>query len=193
MTAEDDSRLESVRKKVIDKHEESLTPKDLGEAILAIGFMLSFFGSAAVLMPSQGSPTGLFSGEFEIQQPDMRTADLRNVESYHNGVDFVHDAEVYNPNLFEAELERAIYEIKINGNTISRGVTEGSTTIPADSVRNVATSHSLDFNAVPGGTQVYQDIASGDTPVTVEGALEFDTDAGMITETFTRSYRLDLE
>ena len=193
MTSEDDSRLESVRKTVIDKHEESLTPKDFGEAILAIGFMLSFFGSAAVLMPSQGSPTGLFSGEFEIEQPDMRTANLVDIEDYHNGVDFVHDAEVYNPNVFEVELERAIYEIKINGNTVSRGVTEGSTTIPADSLRNVATTHSLDFNAVPGGSQVFDEIASGDTPVTVEGALEFDTDAGVITETFTRSYRLDLD
>lgn len=193
MTSEDDSRLESVRKNVIDKHEESLTPKDLGEAILAVGFMLSFFGSAAVLMPSQGSPTGLFSGEFEIQQPDMRTGQLRDVEVYHNGIDFVHDAEVYNPNMFEAELERAIYEIKINGNTISRGVMDGSTVVPADSVRNVATEHTLNFNAVPGGSQVFQKIVSGETPVTVEGALEFDTDAGIVTETFTRSYRLDLD
>lgn len=193
MTSENDSRLESVRKRVIEKHEEAHAPEDLGEALLAIGFMLSFFGSAAVLMPSQGSPTGLFSGEFELQSPDVETAQIRNVDASNSRISFVHDAEVQNPNIVATELDQVIYEIKINGNTVARGTRDGSTVIGPDSIRNVATSHYIDLSGVSGGDEIYQDIISGDQTFTVEGAMEFNTDGGMITETFSRSYRLDLE
>jgi LEA14-like dessication related protein len=192
MTEEEASELESIRQKIVEDHEESLTPKEMGEALLATAFMLSFFGSAAVLMPSGGTATGMFSGSLSVDAPVVEDSDIRSITVEDSGIAFVQDSEVYNPNIVEAELQRITYEVIVDGETIARGAREGSTVIPAKDDRMIALGHSLDLRGVTGSEEIIESVSSGEEAVTVEGVMQFRSGGSLVMETYSRTFRMDL-
>jgi LEA14-like dessication related protein len=191
LTEDKASELESIRKNIVEQHEEEVTPKEMGEALLATAFMLGFFGSAAVLMPSGASPTGMFSGSLTVDAPVVEDSTIRSVGLEGDRLSFIHDSEVYNPNVVEAELQKITYEIIIDGKTVARGVQEGTTFIPAKDDRMVAVEHVLDLSGVSNGGSILTDVASGRDSVKVEGFMQFRSGGETVVETYSREFRLD--
>lgn len=172
--------LESTRKKIIEKHENALN-KEAGLAILTLALTIGFFGSSAVLMPDQGTPTGMFSGDLEIRSPVVENYRFISKDVHDTGFSVVLDAEVRNPNVVEAELENVVYQIKAGGETIKRGVKPGSTVLEAGDSQFVATSYEIDFRGISDTEEVIERLEAGDRKVSVEGTYRFNV-AGEIVE-----------
>ena len=195
MTEEDDPTRESLRKELVEKHEQTLKPREMGEVLLVTALVISFFGSASVLMPSDSSvsPTGMFSGDLEIDSPVIRDSQLISQDIQNDKISFVHDSEVYNPNIVEASLEEVVYTIKSDGEVIQRTTKQGSTVIPARKTRMVSTLHEINLEGVSDGEEVVQNLSSGENWITVEGDMIFTSAGTEVTESFSKNYRLDSE
>lgn len=164
--------LESKRKEIIEKHENALN-KEAGLAILTLALTIGFFGSSAVLMPDQGTPTGMFSGDLEIRSPVVENYDFMNKDVYDTGFSVVLDAEVSNPNVVEAELENVVYQVKAGGETIKRGVKPGSTILRAGDTEYVPTEYEIDFRGVSNTEYIIERLEAGDRKISVEGTYRF--------------------
>ncbi|MFB6242404.1 MAG: hypothetical protein ABEJ36_06420 [Candidatus Nanosalina sp.] len=182
----EESSPDSVRKRIVKKQEESLTHENRN-ALLAAALMLSFFGSAAVVMPSTGSPTGLFSGNIQIESPDVQEISIRQVNLESNELSFIFDSRIRNPNLVEVKLTGVLYEIKVDGRTIKREFKDGSTVIAAGDTGYVITVHHLDFSGVPKGKIFYREASNG-SGVTIEGIMKFSVAGTEYSEPFRRSF-----
>ncbi|MFB6116414.1 MAG: LEA type 2 family protein [Candidatus Nanosalina sp.] len=173
ISIDEQGRLSTVRQKIISQQKQRLSSGEKGLALLTLALTIGFFGSSAVLMPSQQAATGMFSGELEIQQPRTSEQILRNKEVTDTGVSFVLDQRIRNPNVVEAEVQRVTYEIKIDGQTVKRGVREGTTVLPAKESRMVALLFELDFAGVSNTAEIIREFESGDREVTVEGTIDY--------------------
>jgi len=172
--------LKSKRKEIIEKHENALD-KEAGLAILALALTIGFFGSSAVLMPEQGTPTGMFSGDLDIRSPVVESLQSRNEVVHNTGFSFVLDSEVRNPNVVDVELENVVYQIKSNGETIKSGVKDGETVIEAPDTEWVALEYGIDFAGVPNSQELLKKFEEGDRKVSVDGTYRFNV-AGEIVE-----------
>ncbi len=176
----DEEQITATRRKIIEKHENALD-KEAGLAILTLALTIGFFGSSAVLMPDEGTPTGMFSGDLEIRSPVVENYKFINLDVHQTGFSLVLDAEVRNPNLVEAELENVVYQVKAGGETIKRGVKPGSSVLQAGESGYVATSYEVDFRGVSDTKRILDRLESDSREVTVEGTYRFDV-AGNIVE-----------
>lgn len=173
ISVNEDGRLNTVRQKIIDKQEQSMSAKDKGLTILALALTIGFFGSSAVLMPSQQSATGMFSGELQIQKPVASQQVLRDKQIQNSGISFVLDQNIRNPNVVETELERINYEVKLDGETVKRGSRESTTVVPPGEDRMVAVLHRIDFAGLPDTAEIIRAFETGQRTVTVEGTMDY--------------------
>lgn len=177
---------ESVREKIIEKQQQALHPSEKTLAILTLALTIGFFGSSAVLMPSQQSVTGMFSGEIDIQQPEIQGITYRNQELSGAGLSLVMDTEIRNPNVVEAEVEKIDYRMKIDGQTVKRGQVEGTTVIPASDDAMVAAEYGLDFAGVPNTAEIIRQFETGERKLLVEGTVSFDVAGETVDVPFAR-------
>lgn len=187
ISVEEDGRLSTVRQKIIDKQKQSLSAGEKGLTLLALALTIGFFGSSAVLMPSQQSATGMFSGELEIQEPVLREQVLRNKEVQKSTVSFVLDQNILNPNVVEAELERINYEIKLDGQTVKRGSRDGKTVLTAGGDSMVATVYSIDFAGLPDTAEIIRRFESGQRTVTLEGTMDYSVAGNTVSVPFRKT------
>ena len=180
MSVEDD-KLESVRKEIIDKHEDSLASKELGIAIMALALTIGFFGSSPALMPSQETATGMFSGDLEIRSPVVERMEFRDKEVHDTGFSLVLDAEVRNPNVLNAELKNIVYQIKADGDTIKADVKPGSSNLEAKGSEMVATQYAVEFSGISNVEEVIRKFEEGERKVSIDGTYRFEI-AGEIVE-----------
>lgn len=190
---EKESGLDSKREEIIEEQKERLKPREMGEALLATAFVLSFFGSAAVLMPSGTSPTGMFSGGVSIEPVEIQESNIRSLRTGDSYVEFVHDSEVYNPNVLEARLQRVVYEVKIDGETVSRGIQRGYTDLSAGENAMIAIGHELSSGGSPSERGIKELIRDNDDQITIEGVMQFEVGGKGVQETYSRTYRIDLD
>ncbi len=174
MMSVEDEKLESVRREIIDKHEDSLASRELGVAIMALALTIGFFGSSAALMPSQQTATGMFSGDLEVRSPVVENMEFRNKNIHDTGFSLVLDAEVRNPNVVEAELENIVYQVKADGDTIKADVKPGSSNLEAGESEMVATEYSVDFAGISNVEEVIRKFEEGEREVTIDGTFRFD-------------------
>lgn len=163
----------------------------MGLAILTLAMTIGFFGSSSVLMPSQQAATGMFSGELTVQNPLLDSINVRDVRLEESRLSFILDSEVTNPNVVESRLKKVSYEIKVDGETVKRGIKDGSTTIPADDSRMIALSFDLDFSGVPDTKRVLSQFEEDKRQVTVEGAMDFDVAGSTVSVPFLKRAQLN--
>ncbi len=145
-------RINSVRKRIVDEHEELLHHESAKGILLATAIILATFGTAAVLMPED--PTGDFSAEFEITNMEIENVHIRGVEASQNELSFVQDYEITNPNLLEAEFVGASYRVEVDGEPVTESFVEGTSVIDSGQNEMVAFEHSAPVEGFEGFEEV---------------------------------------
>lgn len=176
----DDSKLEETRKDILFKQKDRIKASDKRDVLLTVAFILGFFGPAAVLMPSD-SPTGMFTGEIELESPEIERSEIRSIERQEGKLSFVYDSEVANPNILEAELERTAYRITVNGETVKKDVKPWKETIPAENSRMITYLFEIDTKGLPAEKEI-----SGDSNIILDGNMKFESGGESFTVPFSR-------
>lgn len=164
-------RINSVRERIVDEHEELLHHESLKGVLLATGIVLATFGTAAVLMPE--GVTGDFSESYEIEGFQIQEATIRNVAVDDSRLSFVQDYEVLNPNYLPAEFDAISYRITVDGEDVKSDYIEADKVIDAGQTDFVAFFHETDIPE-----------SNGISVVTVEGKMVFDIGG----QSFDRNY-----
>lgn len=120
-------RINSVRKRIVDEHEELLHHESAKGVLLASAIILATFGTAAVLMPED--PTGDFSADFEITEVEVEDMDIRGVEASQQELVFIQDYEITNPNLLEADFVGTSYRVEVDGEPVRESYVDGTSTV----------------------------------------------------------------
>ncbi|EGQ43064.1 MAG: hypothetical protein J07AB43_10530 [Candidatus Nanosalina sp. J07AB43] len=173
MSKKENKSDESVRQRVVEKQNKALSSSESGYAVLTLALTIGFFGSSAVLMPSDQSVTGMFSGQTELQQPVVQDTEVK-AESLSNGeISFVVDSEIFNPNFVQAEIKKIDYSILLDEDTVKRGQILGSSVVPPEESRMSAVEYSLDISGISDSRQIMQSIKNGQKDVRVQGVVSF--------------------
>lgn len=169
-------RINSVRERIVDEHEEILEHESAKGLLLATAVLLATFGTAAALMPED--PTGDFSADFEISEVEVEGMDIRGVEASQQELTFVQDYEITNPNLLEADFVGASYRVEIDGEPVRESFVEGTSTV--DSGQN-------EMVAFESNAPVHE--FTGFAEVTVEGKKVFEVENREFEEYYRHSFR----
>ncbi len=180
MTEKQDTSREANRKEILFKQKDRIKSDKGRDLLLATAFILGFFGSASVLMPSTGTPTGMFYADIQPESPELVNDSIIDYRETQNSVRFVYDSRVQNPNVVSSRIERTPYIITIDGKTVKRGVKSWETTIPANSSEYVTYGFNMDLSGLP----VEQDFE--DKNIRVEGTMKFVSGGETFTESFTK-------
>lgn len=174
MTQDDSSNLDdSLRGSIIQKQRKKLDSSEVHHAVLALALTIGFFGSSAVLMPSQESVTGMFSGQTDLQQPRIQGIEVRSQEFSNNEISFVLDSRVFNPNIVGAETKTIDYDIVVDGETVKRGEVVGSTSFRPKDAGMSAVEYELDVSGISNSQEFVSDIRTGEADLVVEGTMSF--------------------
>ncbi|NMJ76959.1 hypothetical protein GLU64_00915 [Nanohaloarchaea archaeon] len=173
MSREENRSNDSVRQRVVEKQKKALSSSESGYAILTLALTIGFFGSSAVLMPSDQSVTGMFSGQTELQQPVVRDTEIRAEGLSNDEVSFVADSEIFNPNFVQAEMKEIDYRILLDEDTVKRGQVLGSSVIPPEESRMSAVKYTLDMSGISDSRQITRSIETGQSDVEVQGVVSF--------------------
>jgi|GEM_PF-6937258 hypothetical protein len=173
MSKKENKSDESVRQRVVEKQNKALSSSESGYAVLTLALTIGFFGSSAVLMPSDQSVTGMFSGQTELQQPVVQDTEVK-AESLSNGeISFVVDSEIFNPNFVQAEIKKIDYSILLDEDTVKRGQILGSSVVPPEESRMSAVEYSLDISGISDSRQIMQSIKNSQKDIRVQGVISF--------------------
>ena len=180
MTEKQDSSREATRKEILFKQKDRIQSDKGRDFLLATAFILGFFGSASVLMPSTGTPTGMFYADIQPESPEIMNDSIIDYRQENDVISFVYDSRLNNPNVVDATIEKTPYIITVDGETVKRGVKPWETTIPSNKSEFVTYGFKLDLSGLPEGKNFQ------DGNIRVEGTMKFVSGGETFTESFTK-------
>lgn len=177
--------IESKYQSIVERNADSLESGGRKAAILILGLILGSLLTFSFVNSDLSSPTGLFAGNENIEEPIIVSNDLRNVEVKESAIEFELNSDIKNSNLMEANVQRVSHNISLGSHTLGSGKRWGVGKIEPGKTEEIVTihktePHEVDFDELPK-----------ESKLVIEGNIAFDIADQTISKKFRHIHYIE--